>query len=115
MERHFMLTEILNEAADIIIYSAIIPLLVFIFRYSIYSPFGRTPEGVNTLLKKISQALLVIVIGTSLLFGAYIGREWVRLIVYTSVTLFFWVDVVQLVRIQKKYPFRRFDKKNRRK
>src|SRR6188768_1607754 len=102
-----MLTEILNEIADVVIYSAIIPLLIFIFRYTTRSPFERTPEGVNALLKKVSQALLVIVIGTSLLFGSYIGREYVRIIVYTSVTLFFWVDVVQLIRVQRQYPFYR--------
>jgi hypothetical protein len=104
--RHTM-TDVINNIADFIILSGLIPILLFIFRYATRSPFEKTPEGVNVLLTKIALAVILIVVVASLFLGQYPGREYVRLVAYTAPVVFFWIDLVQLIRIQRKYPFRR--------
>lgn len=107
------MTEILNNIADFIILSSVIPLALFIFRYATRSPFEKSPEGINVLLTKIALLTIILVVIFSLFIPDYPGRPVVRLVFYTAPVVFFWVDLVQLWRIQRKYPFHRHPFKGR--
>jgi hypothetical protein len=99
------LVDVLNDAADIILMTSILPLALFIIRYVTHSPFYLTREGVNVLMTKIAMLAILAIGLAGLLLPDYFGRPLVRIMLYSSLVVFFWVDFVQLITIQRKYPY----------
>jgi hypothetical protein len=83
-----------------------VPLGIFIFRYAFFSPFNKTPEGITVMLTKVAMFLILGFGALGLFYPDYIGRPWIRLVLYASLLLFFTVDLILLWRIQHKYPFK---------
>jgi len=103
------MTEFVNNVADFVLLSALVPIGFFVVRYFLFSPYNITPEGRNNMRKKLALLSLVIVVLLSIFFGvSYIGREYVRLVVFSAIVYFYWVEVIQLMRVQKHYPFNRW-------
>lgn len=98
---------IVSHVASYVLLSAIIPLSLFVVRYIRHSPFQVTKEGINLLLSRLAMILIIGLVIASIFFHSYPGREWVRLIAYSALVYFFWVDLVQLLRVQRQYPFTR--------
>lgn len=108
------MTDIVNRIADLILVSLLIPNLIFTVRYFLFSPFERTREGRNLLYQKTAISALLIVLTLSVTLGAdYPGRPFIRLIVFATITSFFWTELVQLVLVQRRYPFSRFRRRKK--
>lgn len=105
------MVEILELVTSYLVLSSIIPLGLFIWRYTTKSPFTLTQEGKNVLFGKIAILLILGAGAISLFFEDYAGRVWVRLVLYLAVVTYFWIDVILLIRIQRKYPYRRRPRK----
>ena len=99
--------DILLAVGDYIVLSALIPLALFVIYYLLRSPFTLTEEGKNVLFQKIATIVLLLVIVLSLFLGEYPGRWAVRVVSFSALVYFYWVDFAQLRSIQKKYPYRR--------
>lgn len=108
------MTELVNNIANVVLVSLVIPNLIFAVRYFLYSPYERTREGRNLLLQKVALSSLIFVLALSVVFGSeYPGRPFVRLVVFSAITFFFWVELWQLVQVQRKFPYRRFPRRNK--
>lgn len=106
------MSEIVNNVADIVLLSALLPNLVFTVRYFFFSPFELSREGINLLGQKVAISLLVIVVLLSVFLGAdYAGRPFIRLVVFGAISYFFWTEMVQLIQLQRQYPWRRVPKR----
>lgn len=107
-------TDILNNLANVVLVSLVIPNLIFAIRYFLFSPYERTREGRNLLLQKVALSSLVLVLALSVIFGQeYPGRPFVRLAVFSAITFFYWTELVQLIGVQRKFPYRRFPRRNK--
>lgn len=98
---------ILTHVANYVLLSAIIPLSIFVVRYARHSPFQVTKEGINLLLSRLAMLVILLLLITRIFFRDYLGREWVTLATYSALVYFFWVDLVQLLRVQHQYPYTR--------
>lgn len=102
------MTEFVNNIADLILLSSLIPLALFSGFYITRSPFEVTKEGRNQLYRTLATVVLLLVVLASLFLGSdYPGREYVRLVSFTALVVFYWRDFFLLRSIQKLYPFRR--------
>lgn len=102
------MNEVVNEIADYLLVSVLIPNVIFAFRYYFRSPFEKYPEGRNLLYQKIAVSSLILIITLSVLFGPdWFLRPWVRLLVFGAIVFFYWRELYQLIQVQKHYPFRR--------
>jgi hypothetical protein len=101
------MTGILAHVASYVLLSAVVPLSIFIARYIRHSPFQVTKEGINLLLSRLAMLLIIVLFITRMFLPDYPGRGWVVLISYVALVYFFWVDLVQLLRVQRQYPFTR--------
>lgn len=106
------MTETLDNIASGILASLLIPNLIFTVRYFMFSPWERTKEGVNLLRQKTAISVLLVVIALSVILGPdYPWRPFVRLVAFSAITFFFWIELLQLISIQRKFPYRRFHRK----
>lgn len=104
-----MTPEAVNNVADYVLLSALIPLTLFVIRYFLFSPYHITSEGKNLMGIRLSQIVLVFAVLLSLFLGAdYPFREWVRLLTFSGLAYFFWVDVYQLIRVQERHKWTRW-------
>lgn len=94
----------------VVVLAALIPLSIFVFRYITHSPWDRTSEGKNLLYQKVGWLLLMISSMINLLLGRYPGSWIVQLSVFLILVVLFWIDVFQLLAVQKKHPYRRYPK-----
>ncbi len=94
--------EFIYALSNVALISALVGLLVFIIRYAkskwkIYGA-GRSLMYFAVALAAMSlSGVLVLIFGPE-----YILREWVRLGLFTMVSIFSWRLVVSLVRVQRK-------------
>ncbi len=106
------MTAVLEFIASLILVSLLIPTAIFVVRYFLYSPYDRSREGRNLLREKIAiGGLLIAVTLTAFLGTEYPGRPFVRLVVFSALAYFFWIEVALLIRVQRAYPYRRFPRK----
>lgn len=106
------MTDVIDTIAGYILVSLLIPNVIFAARYFLYSPYERTREGRNLLGQKLAISSLTIVFALSIFLGSdYPGRPIVRLIAFTAVTTFYWIETVQLIKVQHEFPYRRFARK----
>lgn len=106
------MTEALDFVASMILVSLLIPNLIFAVRYFLFSPYERTREGRNLLYQKTAVSALLIVLALSIFLGTeYPGRPFVRLAVFSAITFFYWTETVQLIKVQREYPYRRFPRR----
>lgn len=104
--------EIVDSIATLILVSLLIPTAIFAVRYFLYSPYTRTREGRTLLRQKVAiEGLLIAVTLTAFLGAGYPGRPFVRLIVFSVLAYLFWVELVQLIGVQRQFPYRRFPRK----
>lgn len=103
------LSDIVLRIGDWVIAAALLPNLVFAVRYFLFSPYKLTPEGRNMLHKKVALSSLIVLILLAVVFGDYPGREWLRLVVFGAVTLFFSIETIQLIKLQEKFPYNRWN------
>lgn len=101
------LNDILLMAGDIVILSALVPLVLFVVYYSRQSPWTLTDEGKNLMLQKVVLIALILVVIASLFLGDYPGRWLVRLTIYGAIVYVMWLDFFQLRRVQREFPFKR--------
>lgn len=108
------MTDIILTIGDFTVLSYLIPLGLFVGLYGFRSPWFQTELGVALMFQKIGFIGIILVIVLSVFLGAaYPGREWVRLVVYAIVGAALWLDVVNLRRYQRKYPFNYRDAKHK--
>lgn len=106
------MTDILNRIADITLASLLIPNLIFTVRYFLFSPWERTREGQTLLYQKTAISALLVVLALSVFLGPdYPGRPFIRLGAFSAITFFFWVELVQLWRVQREYRYSRFKRR----
>jgi hypothetical protein len=107
-------TQTLNHIANLVLVSLVIPNIIFGFRYFLFSPYERTREGRNLLMQKIALSSLVVVLALSVIFGPeYPGRPFVRLVAFSTITIFYWTELAQLIGVQRRFPYRRFPRRNK--
>lgn len=93
---------IIDNWGDIVVLSYLIPLLLFIGLYLFRSPWTSTELGIALMFQKVGMSLIVLLIVASIYLGDYPYRDLVRGIIYTAVGVALWVDVVNLLRYQRK-------------
>lgn len=98
---------VLEIITSVVVLSGIIPVLIFLVRYITHSPFEQFPEGIAIFLQKLAILALfgIIIVGyhtPDLWF-----RPYLRLAVYSAVIALFWADVVNLLRVQREFPWSR--------
>jgi hypothetical protein len=106
--------EALEFIGSVILVSLLIPNALFTIRYFLFSPYERTKEGRNLLAQKTAISALLIVLALTIILGPdYPGRPFVRLVVFSAITFFYWTEVVQLIKVQHEYPYNRFRRRKR--
>jgi len=86
-----------------ILVSSIIPIGIFIYRYTMFSPWRLTVLGRSLLYQKIVLFLILLLSLIPVVFGYFSGLLELRLIVYAAVLFTFWNDLYQLLKIQRQY------------
>lgn len=91
---------------------AIIPIVLFIVHYFLFSPWRATTEGKTMMGQKVAILSVLTLAFLARTFGRdYWGREALTLVVYGALVYFFWKTFLELRRVQKQYPFSRFKKR----
>lgn len=105
--------DLIELATRVVVLSAAVPLIVFIYFYGTephgkrwwqrhYSNLWRsTPIGITLMYQKIAMLSLILLAAASMILGDYLGREFIRVIVYGAVVSLFWRVLFTLRRIQK--------------
>lgn len=99
------MTEIdtINLIANYVVLAYVLPLGAFIALYATRSPWRNTELGVALMIQKIAFTVLILVLLGSYFIGSdYPGREWVRLFGFLAVGYTLVLDVVNLLRYQRK-------------
>lgn len=90
---------------NIIATSYLLPLGIFVGFYGTRSPWWDNELGIALLLQKLSFIAVFALIVLGIFFHDWEGRQWVRLVVYALVGFSLWLDIVNLRRYQRRYPF----------
>ena len=77
-------------------------VVAFTLLYGLRSKWYRYTEGRALMSKSTSLAFISAFVGSSLIFGEYPGREWIRLVLYFLFMVASWFFVLALVKAQRK-------------
>lgn len=99
-----MYSALLQWIGNIVVLSLVVPLAIFVFRYSTFSPWKATELGRALLYQKLAFTLVICISILTLFFPGIPFRLEIRLVALLFVLYSLWYDVVNLIRIQRKYP-----------
>lgn len=91
---------IIETAGDILLLSAVIPIVIFIYRYARYSNWRATTEGRTIMYQKIAFALYFLFLDSLIIFTDYAYKNELRILVYITLISFFWRMTYNLIKAQ---------------
>lgn len=98
-----MISDTYHLIPIVILLAAIIPLVLFEYRYARFSPWRSTTLGRNFMSQKLLMTALLGFLVASLFFPEWRGlsRDVIRYGLYGLLVVTFWRDYVQLVKAQR--------------
>lgn len=103
----------IDLVSNVIAYSAIVPIALFIFFYGtrprpghkwLRRPSGlwlSTPVGKTLMFQMIAWIFYLTFVTAKILYKDWDGRDILRLIIYSGLTLLFWAFFIALRHLQK--------------